>query len=71
LKKGRLDAAYFRRKFGVEIFDEFADGFAAIEAEEFLHRKPDGVELTREGLLRVDRLLANFFEPEYRNTRYT
>jgi oxygen-independent coproporphyrinogen-3 oxidase len=71
LKKGRLDAAYFRRKFGVEIFDEFADGFAAIEAEGFLRRNPDGVELTRAGLLRVDRLLANFFEPEYRNTRYT
>jgi oxygen-independent coproporphyrinogen III oxidase len=32
---------------------------------------PAGVELTREGLLQVDRLLPGFFEPEHRGTRYT
>jgi hypothetical protein len=29
------------------------------------------VELTRTGLLQVDRLLPVFFEPEHRTTRYT
>ncbi len=71
LKKGRLDPAYFHRKFGQDILEVFADGFAELEADEFLTRTPDGVALTRQGLLQVDRLLATFFEPEYRNTRYT
>ena len=32
LKTGHLDAAYFRGKFGVEIADEFREGFASITA---------------------------------------
>jgi oxygen-independent coproporphyrinogen-3 oxidase len=71
LKRGKLDAAYFRRKFGAEVLEVFADGFGQLEADGFLTRTPDGVALTRQGLLQADRLLSVFFEPEYRNTRYT
>ena len=38
LKTGRLDADYFRRKFGVDILEEFADGFGQLEATGFLTR---------------------------------
>jgi oxygen-independent coproporphyrinogen-3 oxidase len=71
LKRGRLDAAYFRRKFGEEVLAVFADGFGQLQADGYLTRTPDGVALTRQGLLQVDRLLSVFFEPEYRHTRYT
>ena len=71
LKRGRLEAGYFRRKFGEDILNVFADGFTELETSGFLTRTTDGVAMTRQGLLQVDRLLSVFFEPEYRNTRYT
>ncbi len=71
LKTGRLETGYFRRKFGTDILEAFADGFGQLEAGGFLTRMADGVELTRQGLLQVDRLLPVFFEPQHRGTRYT
>jgi len=71
LKTGRLDASYFRGKFGVDILEEFAEPFGHYEAEEQLSIHHDGVELTRPGLLQIDRLLPAFFQPEHRTTRYT
>jgi oxygen-independent coproporphyrinogen-3 oxidase len=71
LKTGRLDAGYFRGKFGVDILAEFGDGFSKLESDGFLTREADGVALTRAGLLQADRLLTTFFEPQHRGTRYT
>ncbi len=71
LKFGRLDAAYFRRKFGVEILDEFADAFEDLARDGFLAIDGEGVVLTRAGLLRVDSLLTLFFDSRYRGARYT
>ena len=53
------------------MLESFADAFQTLESDGFLTCTADGVELTRPGLLQVDRLLPTFFEPEYRNTRYT
>jgi oxygen-independent coproporphyrinogen-3 oxidase len=71
LKTGRLESVYFRDKFGTDILEEFADGFATLEDEGYLNRTTAGVELTRAGLLQVDRLLPVLFDPRYRGTRYT
>jgi oxygen-independent coproporphyrinogen-3 oxidase len=71
LKTGRLDAGYFRRKFGVDILEDFGDEYRRLAAEGFVSLGPSGVELTRHGLLQVDRLLPAFFEPQHRGTRYT
>ena len=71
LKTGRLDAGYFRDKFGVEILDEWRDEWRAIRATACSRSSGDRIELTREGLLRVDALLPAFFEPEHRGVRYT
>src|SRR5207253_97458 len=65
LKTGRLDADYFRQKFGKNILLEFADGFEKLAKGEYLMLRADGVELTRRGLLQVDRLLSSFFESQY------
>jgi oxygen-independent coproporphyrinogen-3 oxidase len=71
LKTGRLDPAYFRRKFGVNILADFAEAFGHLAGEGFLTTNATSVELTRRGFLQVDRLLPEFFEPQHRNTRYT
>jgi oxygen-independent coproporphyrinogen-3 oxidase len=71
LKTGGLDAGYFRHKFGAEILEDFAGEFEGLEADGFLTRSAEGVEVTRAGLLQVDRLLPVFFEPQHRGTRYT
>jgi oxygen-independent coproporphyrinogen-3 oxidase len=71
LKTGRLGVGYFRDKFGVNILDEFADGYRRMAEKGFLTVHGDGVELTPEGLLQVDRELPVFFEPQHRGARYT
>lgn len=72
LKKGYLPRQYFADKFDVDIFehwkkewDQYAqDGFVASVSD-------DRIELTRDGLLRVDGLLPAFFEAEHQGVRYT
>jgi oxygen-independent coproporphyrinogen-3 oxidase len=71
LKTGKLDAGYFRRKFGAEITREFREGFDSLVKEGFATVAGDEVRLTRKGLLQVDTLLPRFFEPEHRGIRYT
>lgn len=71
MKTGKLNAGYFRNKFGVEILEEWRDEFAALAADEYLSIDGDTVTLSRAGLLRVDALLPHFFEPEHRGVRYT
>jgi oxygen-independent coproporphyrinogen-3 oxidase len=71
LKKGWLDAGYFRRKFGVEILDEWRDVWSEHASEGMLTIDGDRVELTRDGLLHADALLPPFFEPEHQGVRYT
>jgi oxygen-independent coproporphyrinogen III oxidase len=71
LKTGRLDAAYFRKKFGVEIAKEFGEAFRQFAGDGLLDVTPSGVALTPDGYLQVDRYLPEFFEPEYRQGRYT
>jgi oxygen-independent coproporphyrinogen-3 oxidase len=71
LKLGRIDAGYFRGKFGVNILDAFADAWFSLVEEGMAAIDGEEVRLTRTGLLRIDSLLGRFFEPEYRNIRYT
>jgi oxygen-independent coproporphyrinogen-3 oxidase len=71
LKTGRLDAGYFQRKFSTAILERFAEPFEQLAEDGQLTVTPQGVELTRAGLLQVDRLLPAFFEPQHRGTRYT
>jgi oxygen-independent coproporphyrinogen-3 oxidase len=71
LKKGWLDAGYFRDKFGVNILDEWRDEWLAHQGDGMLTLAGDRIELTRQGLLHADALLPAFFEPEHRGVRYT
>jgi oxygen-independent coproporphyrinogen-3 oxidase len=71
LKKGWLDAAYFRQKFGVDILSEWADVWQQHAADGMLSVAADRITLTRAGLMRVDALLPALFEPEHQGVRYT
>jgi oxygen-independent coproporphyrinogen-3 oxidase len=72
LKFGSIRPAYFRDKYHVDVFDRFraqldrlaADGYVKTATEEV-------IALTREGLLRVDALLKQFFLPQHAGIRYT
>jgi oxygen-independent coproporphyrinogen-3 oxidase len=71
LKTGKIDAGYFRKKFGTEIAHEFGGAWASLIDEGFVTVSGDAVQVTRKGLLQVDTLLPRFFEPEHRGIRYT
>jgi oxygen-independent coproporphyrinogen-3 oxidase len=69
-KLGHVNAAYFRRKFGVEIFSRFAEALQTLREWGFLEEHEEDVRLTREGLLQADRLVHEFFLPQHRDARY-
>ncbi|MBL9123982.1 MAG: coproporphyrinogen III oxidase, partial [Planctomycetaceae bacterium] len=71
LKTGKLDAGYFRQKFGVEILDHWRDAWRHYADEGLVTIAGDAIQLTRAGLLRADALLPAFFEPEFQGVRYT
>ena len=71
LKRGWLDAGYFRDKFGAEISERFAEPLGGLESQGLLTHDGDRYELSREGLLRVDQLLPNFYDEQFRGSRYT
>jgi len=70
LKTGHIEKDYFRSKFGVDITDEFKDGYRQLQDDGWLTVTPRGAELTRPGLMQIDRHLTAFFEPEHVSTRY-
>jgi oxygen-independent coproporphyrinogen III oxidase len=73
LKRGYLNAAYFRNKFGTDIFDQWADVWSEYEQDELctIDRAAGRIELTRAGLLQADSMLPAFFEPQFQGVRYT
>jgi oxygen-independent coproporphyrinogen III oxidase len=73
LKKGYLNAGYFRDKFGVDILDRWRETWADYESEGLAKVDADAgrIELTRQGLLQADSLLPAFFEPQFQGVRYT
>ena len=70
LKTGWLDTGYFRKKFGVDVWNEFRRVYEGLEEKGLLARRNGTISLTRRGLLEVDHFLLDFFEPELRTVRY-
>jgi oxygen-independent coproporphyrinogen-3 oxidase len=71
LKTGTLDETYFRKKFGVDIVEEFRAGFDQLREMDFLTYTDETVQLSRAGLLQIDRHLPLFFDPQFISSRYT
>ncbi|MGZ4963694.1 MAG: coproporphyrinogen-III oxidase family protein [Limisphaerales bacterium] len=70
LKLGSVSANYFKNKFGVDVKQRFADPLQRLSDWGFASVNGDTIQLNRDGLLQVDRLLHEFFLPEHRNARY-
>ena len=71
LKLGHVAPAYFRRKYA-STSSSSSRSVRVAAAEGYLARAPEAViELTRDGLLRVDALLPRFFLPQHTGIRYT
>jgi oxygen-independent coproporphyrinogen-3 oxidase len=71
LKLGRLDVGYFQEKFGVDVRVEFAGAWERLRRRGMLEPRSDRIEVTADGLLRVDQLLPELYDERYRNARYT
>ena len=70
LKTGRLDTKYFLDKFGVDVWQEFQRVYERLREGKLLDRNNGMITLTRRGLLEVEQMLWEFFEPELRTVRY-
>ena len=72
MKLGELNTGYFQDKFGTNILEEVREALESLQLRGYLKvHRPDRIELTRKGLLQVDHLLPVFYDPEFRNSRYT
>jgi coproporphyrinogen III oxidase-like Fe-S oxidoreductase len=71
LKTGHLTPAYFRKKYGVNIRDEFRDAFETLEQDGWLTVTDQSIDATPDGLIQIDRHLPTFFDPQYKGPRYT
>lgn len=70
LKTGSLDTTYFHKKFGIDVWQEFQPTYKQMQDQDLLERNNGNILLTRRGLLEVEHLLVDFFEPELRTVRY-
>lgn len=71
LKLGAVSAKHFHEKFGADILARFADTLAACSQRGWLTFDADGVTLTRDGLVRVDRMIPAFYAQRHRGVRYS
>lgn len=70
LKTGSIDIAYFRKKFEVDVWQEFLSTYERLNEDKLIERENDTITLTRRGLLEIEQFLPDFFEPELRTVRY-
>ena len=71
LKVGRVSRDAFRAKFGVDVLESFAEPLAAAQRFGWLEATAEGVVVTRDGLVRVDRLIPAFYLAEHQAVRYS
>ena len=71
LKLGQVQPEYFRERHGVDIITRFEQPLQALQSEGMLAFNAAEVQLTANGMLRVDQLLPAFYDERYRNSRYT
>ncbi len=70
LKLGRVERGFFHERFGIDVCEKFAGELGRLRHAGYLTFDEQTITLSREGLLRVDRLLHNFFLPEHREVPY-
>ena len=69
LKLGHTRSSYFTEKFGVDVQKQFHEPLKRLMDWGYLQLEDDHIQLNRDGLLQVDRLLHEFFLPEHLTKR--
>ena len=69
-KLGRISREYFQKKFGVDVLARFGEQVDRLKSWGALLVQGDRLQLTRDGLLQVDRLVHEFFLPQHQTARY-
>ncbi|MGI8967065.1 MAG: hypothetical protein ACR2H1_13395, partial [Limisphaerales bacterium] len=70
LKLGHVSCDYVQKKFGADVRQRFAAPLQTLRDWGFGKVEGDAINLNRDGLLQVDRLLHEFFLPQHKNARY-
>jgi oxygen-independent coproporphyrinogen-3 oxidase len=65
MKLGHVHSGYFQQKFGVDVQRRFDAPLKQLEEQGLLKLDADTLRLSRDGLLRVDSLLHQFFLTEH------
>ncbi|MCA9057932.1 MAG: coproporphyrinogen III oxidase family protein [Planctomycetaceae bacterium] len=71
MKEGQVDLERLNQKYGVDVQQEFGQALSNQQAAGYLEVIDNRLQLTRKGLLQVDSLLPEYFEPQHRAVRYT
>ena len=71
LKLGHLQTAPFLEKFGVDVVARWQKPLSKLRDEGLLQYSDSEIELSTDGLLRVDTLLPNFYAEIHHGARYT
>lgn len=71
MKEGQVSLDRLSTKYGVDVVAEFSEPFRNQEKAGYLTLEGSQLKLTRKGLLQVDSLLTEYFEPQHRAVRYT
>ncbi len=71
LKLGHTERGYFRTKYGEDPAERFPERLEELVRQGWFRLEGDGIFVSREGLLQIDRLLHGFFLPQHRDARYT
>ena len=71
LKLGRAGADYFLAKFGVDIRQRFVEPLTRMTQSGWLTIDESGITMTRRGLIRIDRLIPEFYPPRHQDVRYS
>ncbi|MGH9796073.1 MAG: coproporphyrinogen III oxidase, partial [Candidatus Acidiferrales bacterium] len=70
MKFGQVQPKYFRDKFGMDVRERFAGTLENFKDQGLLTMNEKEIRLSREGLLRVDELIHDFFLPQHREVAF-
>ncbi len=70
LKLGHVSARYFRRKYHFRIFNRYRLPLRNFADAGWLTWDRQGIHVTRQGLLHVDRMLPSFYAAEHQSSSY-
>jgi oxygen-independent coproporphyrinogen-3 oxidase len=70
-KLGQVDVSSLRSRYNIDPIERFSEPLQKFRSAGWLEIEPDRISLTRDGLLRADRLIPEFYLDRHRVERYS